>query len=231
MAITFMKTGKEAQALRSREEAAKEAAMNRGTRVQRFWMPKESERQITFLDGALDEDGIFMQPSYMEHQMQINGDWKNWFVCTADNEPCPLCDNGNRPSLVTLFLAIDRTGYVSKKTGNTVKDYLILLAAKQQSYKMLLKKATKLGGLAGVTFDVSRTGDQSPAIGNDYDFVERVSDEDVAKILAEHELTVPKYEDLITYRSADELRKMGFGGAAPIGSDSIGVTESTGEDF
>lgn len=90
MAVTYLKRGKEMEAAAKQADAQTEAkkASSGGTR--RFWMPDDSERRITFLDGDFAESGLLDVPAFWEHQLKTNGHWRNWFLCTKEHEPCPL---------------------------------------------------------------------------------------------------------------------------------------------
>ena len=51
-------------------------------------MPKNSERKIVFLNtgGAADT------PIIWEHNLQLNGSWRNWFTCVEPlGMKCPAC--------------------------------------------------------------------------------------------------------------------------------------------
>lgn len=223
-APSWMKKGKEAQkALQKEEEVAKAKDEEKG-KLFRFWMPKDTQTSITFLDGVLDDEGALDILLYYEHNVYMNNSWKNWFVCTAEDEPCPICEGGERSSsLVGALTIIDHTEW----TGNNNKlhrDERKLFVAKRDTINALQMLATKRGGLAGCTFDVARTGDKSPGCGNVFDFTEKRSLAELAKIYKEVANGPADYGKEITYRDAATLRKLGFG-AQPIGAESGGGGE------
>jgi len=223
MSVTFLKAGKEAHvavAKAEKETAAKKAAAGE---ARRFWLPNDAETQITFLDGDLLPEGLIDTVTFWEHQLKLNGSWQNWFVCTKDDEPCPICEDSDKySSLITLFTVIDHTKWTDKQ--NVVHQHeRRLFACKRDTFKRLQKLATKRKGLVGVTFDVARTGDKSAAVGNDFDFVEKLSLEDIGKKynLKEKDLKPFDYSEVIKYHTADELRELGFGSnGAPIGQEA-----------
>src|ERR1700739_3421172 len=52
----WMKKGSGAKAEMAKAEAKAEAAKAEAGKLWRFWMPADSERTITFLDGAIDDE-------------------------------------------------------------------------------------------------------------------------------------------------------------------------------
>ena len=226
--VKFLKKGKEGAALTKQAEAEVEQRRAAGgNTIFRYWMPDGAEQRITFLDGGLSEAGLLDVPRYWEHNLQINGSWKNWFPCVKDEEPCPLCEI-KAPSLVYAFTIIDHREWEDKK-DNVHQHERKLYICKGDTYKRLSKIAAKRDGLAGCTFDVSRIGDKAENVGNDFDFVEKLSLKKLAKKYGmekngpteNNKVCQPyDYDEVIVYRTADELREMGLGsGSAPIGSE------------
>ena len=88
-----------------------------------------------------------------------------------------------------------------------------MFVCKRETFKRLQKIATKRGGLAGWTFDVSRIGDKSPSVGSDFDFVEKRDAAALMKAygLEKDEVTPHDYEEVLIYRDAGELKQLGFG--------------------
>lgn len=218
--LSFIKRGKEASTTMAQEEA--KAEMRSKNKVFRFWMPKDTDAQITFLDGDLDGDQLLDVPFYHEHQVNMNGSWDNHFICTQDTEPCPICEGGLSPSYVGIFTVIDHSEYKSKKDGKLHKDNVKLLVAKRDTIKLLQKIAIKRGGLRGCRFDVSRTGDKSPSVGSAFDFTEKLTEAQLQKQYPDKFQPV-NYEEYLAsiYSEAKELRKLGFGSTnTPVGGES-----------
>lgn len=216
--MSFLKTGKVAQETFAKEELKAEQAQK--SKFQRFWMPDGSDTAITFLDGNL-ADGILDIPFYYEHQMHMNGSWKNWFICTQDEEPCPICEGGHYPSYVGAMTVIDHSEYTSKKDNKVYKDQVRLFVAKKDTIKQLQKLAVKRGGLRGCRFDVSRVGDKAASVGNVFDFTEKLT-EDQLKAKYKDTNSPFNYGEILsaTYFPAKELRKLGFGSANnPVGGE------------
>ena len=83
-------------------------------RMWRFWIPKGESAQVTFTDGDLLPDGTLDILTFREHTVKVNGEWEN-FVCIAESEPCPICEEGDFPSLVGVLTCLDHRTYKGKK--------------------------------------------------------------------------------------------------------------------
>jgi len=210
------------------QKAAIEAEQRKSEqgKLYRFWMKEKEEGRITFIDGDL-VDGVLCPPRYYEHNLFMNGSWNNFFACPEKTNPeandkCPICESGDRPSLVALFTILDHRQIQSTKDKNKVyKDQKKLLVAKPQTFELLNKHAMKRGGLAGCTFDASRVGDKSASVGSMFDFVEKNPVEELKKVYMIEKVdpktntkskvtnfTPADYEAEIVYRTGDELRKL-----------------------
>lgn len=207
---SWMMAGKKAAHAFDEEEKKAEQKKAESSKLFRFFLKPGEGAEITFVDGDLDDDGVLMAPIYREHRLHINGSWNNHFVCTSDEELCPICEGGDEPSLVATFTVIVHTPYKGK--NKVYKDVKKLLIAKRNTYKMLQKIATKRGGLAGCTFDVSREGDKDAAVGGLFDFSEKHTLEELAAHYKDADFTPANYEEELPYVSAKELREQGFGG-------------------
>ena len=226
----FLKKGKDSQ--KQMKKADEKAAKQAEGYINRFWMPNDAETKITFLDGSLDEDGMLDAPTYLEHQLNMDGSWKNWFACTGETEPCPICEGGDNPTLVAVLTIIDHTEWTDKK-DKIHKDEKKLFVCKRYTIKQLQKIATKRGGLAGMTFEVSRIGEKAASVGDMYDYVGKRSAA-VLKKKYKDNATVFDYEEVLNYKTAEELRAIGFGSLA-VGSEA-GVsddyeTEGSGDEY
>lgn len=210
---SWMKSGKQAQQLMESEEAKAQQAYEESQKMRRFYLPAGGECKATFLDGKLDEDGVLDAPRFLEHNVYMNGNWRNWFICTKEDEPCPICEGGNDPKMVAVFTVIDHSSWKSPKTGTVYENQRKLFVCKRNTFKVLQKKAEKQGGLAGCTFDVSRTSDKDASCGNDFDFCEKRTKAQLIEAYPtlKDEMGPANYEEEIVYESADELRKRGFG--------------------
>lgn len=209
----------------AKEDKRIEDKMAAQGRMFRFWLPAEESAAITFVDGDLTDKGVLDCFMYREHTLFLQGKWNNFYPCTGDDEPCPICETGDDPSLVGVFTIIDHREYKGKKA--IYKDQPKLFVAKRGTLKILQQIASKRGGLAGCTFDVTRTSDDKANVGDLFDFTEKTDIATLRKKYVQKNKdgkpeTVFKpavYEEEIVYYSADELRKQGFGKGTPIGAE------------
>lgn len=213
---SFLKTGKTAKETFDQEEAKAQANKDRPFR---FFLKNGGETSITFLDGDLDADGALEIPYYYEHFEKIAGRVQT-FPCLQDSEPCPLCESGNSPSFVGVMTIIDHTEFKDKE-GNMKKDQVRLFVAKRGTIKQLQKLAAKRGGLRGCRFDVSRTGDKEPGVGNVFDFTEKLTDAMLVKHYGDKSKPLVYDEKTLGFMDAVNLRKLGFGNKqAPVGAEA-----------
>jgi hypothetical protein len=227
---SFMKTGSASHSAIAHEEAKAKQRQEAAQRTFRFRISQDdldTEHQITFLDGDLDDEGLLVIPTWFEHTVKVAGNWTN-LVCTGGKEPCPICEAGNTPALVGGLTVIDHTPYTiknGKNEGKVIEKSRKLFVAKRGSIGIMQKWASKKGGLRGTTFDVSRTSGKSPSVGDMFDFVD--GPKSLKDLVAEfgEELAVPAdWAEEITYRTRDELIDLGVSGAAggTIGGGSKG---------
>jgi hypothetical protein len=256
---SWLKTGAASAQAAVQAQAEAEKRKEEQGKAFRFWLAEGEEARITFVDGDLvdtPEGKFLLPPRYYEHNLMLNGQWGNHFVCpekTAPhlNQKCPICESGDRPSLVALFTVIDHREFTSKDKTKTYKDTVKLFVANAQAFEILNKLAQKVGGLAGSTWDVSRAGDKSPRTGNSY--FPQGKETDLQKLRQQHqyESTDPKtnvktvhtkfavldYEKEIIFRDGDALRAMGLG-KPPVASSTFGPSSNhggaqtpTGQDY
>jgi hypothetical protein len=198
---------------------------------------------ITFVDGDLSSQGYLIPPRWYEHNLFLNGSWQNYFVCPEKTNPgeekCPICESGDRPSLMSGFTIIDHRTFKSEKTGKEYKDTRKILIAKSPTFEMLNKIAMKRGGLAGATFEVTRVSSKDAAVGSMFDFKEKRDKAELQKLYV-REYVDPKtnakttvsnfvpvdFEQEIVYKTGNELRALGLGKPATTPSYSmVGKTD------
>lgn len=230
VAMSFIKKGAAAQQSMAQEDM--KAEQRSKDNMYGFYIPNGAETQITFLDGEVKE-GMLDIPFYYQHSVFMNGSYNNHFICTNDEEPCPICEGGDSPSFVGILTIIDHSEFTSKKDGKVYKDNIKKFVCKRNTIKLLLKQAIKRGGLTGATFDVSRTGEKEPSVGNQFEFVEK---RPLKQLQAEYGnkdkvIAAIKYDEYLkgVYLTAAQLRKLGFGASqSPIGSE--GPVDETAYD-
>jgi hypothetical protein len=151
--------------------------------VNRFWMPKDSEKTITFVDDTtvMCGDTKITSPLFIEeYQLNLNGHWRNWFTRPFKPEDDLLKEMGYRASRVAVFTIIDHSEWTDKK-GTQHKDELKLFVVKRSApiYKQIEKLMSRHGSLRGRVFNVSRMGDKSPAVGSMLEYLDHSEPEEV----------------------------------------------------
>lgn len=204
---SFFYGGEDAQRITEEEKERLKEARLQGS-VRRFWLPVDPDREVrvTFLDDTTRPSeylgGITPPIHYYEHQLYLNGHWRNWFTCLGEGK-CPICQKEQkRPSWCAAFSVIDHSEWKDKR-GNTHKDEIKLLVAKTDMIKRLAKKGEKAGGLRGAVFDVARVSDGDANIGQDYEFVQKLNDDAIANLPE----PLP-YKELLARKSREELSKI-----------------------
>lgn len=212
---SFLKFGASAKAAMAQEQAKSDLAKQEFGKLLRFFMDQDAERKITFLDGEVDDDGMLDVLCYYEHTVNVAGKWQN-FACTSEQEGyCPICAHGDSKStLVWALTVIDHTPY-KHDNGKVYVNQRKLFIAKKETVKLLSKIAVKRGGLTGCTFDASRIGEKAARVGTQFDFVEKQSFAEIAKMysLKEEEVVPADYAEEIVYRTGDQLVELGLGKA------------------
>lgn len=194
------------------EEQERNREENSKNRIFRFWMPPSKDDKpdtfLTFVDDLQHPSGYPLPFVFNEHQLQINGNWKNWFTCPGDG--CPLCASGDRPSLVAAFTVIDHSEWTDKK-GKVHKDELKLYMAKTKVNKILRKMMKKKGSLRGWKCEVTRATGESPSTGDGFDFEDRITLSD--------DIQPPDYMELFKPKSMEDLAKVVKGEADLVDAD------------
>jgi hypothetical protein len=233
--VIWMKKGAAAKDALHAAEAEAGLRKAEAGRMFRFRMPEGEQRTITFLDGKLDADGMLDIPMFNEHTIRLNGNWAN-FVCTAESDqtqPCPICEKGDRSALVGVMTVIDHTPHTIKngpKQGQVVQNTRKLFVAKLQTLKQLTMLSQKRGGLTGCTFDVSRVGDTSAAVGSVFDFQHKhgTRQEIMDKFgLTEEDVMPADYGAEIRYLTPQELIELGAGKALTGIGNSNGTSPAS----
>ena len=216
----------------------------------RFWLPAEVTKRIMFLD----EDPY----CFYEHSLwAITKRSSDRAVCLKKNklgDECPLCDAEMWPSFTGFFSVIDM-GDVKpgKKKGSVVLEgwtndkgvtYQFgrkLLGAKRGGkdkpgvLQKLRRLSAKKGGLKGTVWDVYRSGQKVESVGDEYEYVETVPEEDWVSYLTELganpemlNVTPVDYSEAFPVKTVEELRAIV--GATTTTSASSGEVTITSLD-
>jgi hypothetical protein len=183
-------------AFEKREEEVEERSKGR---VGRFWLPPEKGAKIIFLDDD--------PPILEEHQLKVNGDWKNWYTCRRIlGEPCVICDElKDTPSTVGYYTILDLSEYKNRK-GETVRNTIKLFAPKFKALQVVKRASAKRGGLAMWVCDVYRTTSESFNVGDVLDFEEKTDWESIKEL--NPDAAVLDYAELLAPKSNAELKKL-----------------------
>ena len=157
------------------ESVEKEAELRK---INRFWMKNDptQEAQVTFVDDTL---ALGHKPALAvyEHQVPVNGSYKNWFTCLGKGK-CPLCKAGDKKGgwayYAGIFTVIDHRVWTNSKTGKEHKDELKLFVAKTNVLRIMQRISKKRDGLRGAVIDIVRSGDKSPNVGSNFEFARKV---------------------------------------------------------
>lgn len=153
-------------------------------------------------------------PNHLQNQASIlldrlgfkAGGWSNFTTVPSPDQADPLRDH-ERPSSIVVFTVIDHSSWTSPQ-GKTYVDQKRLFVAKRSSpawgiLQRQIERMEKKGmdSLRGCRFEASRHGDKSPAVGNSFDFLERVEDLE--------SLEQPfDYGEILAPKSSEDLQKL-----------------------
>lgn len=177
---------------RAREEeqaalARREAAKMNSSMPFRFYCPVGESREVVVIDDNLQD--VFFR---FEHNLKNrrSGKWDIFCACIQENANCPVCREAERPPYFAMFLTvIDLTPY-ENKDGVEVPWSKKLLVVKTAQQKKITRLAERYGTLRGMVLQMTRDGEKDASIGNDIEYVEHMSEDDLLQYETEYE-----YED------------------------------------
>lgn len=229
----FLKTGEQAQEAFKQQEQARAAAQEAFGRMWRFYIQGKElgiPFKVTFLDGVVHPTTKMLgNPSWKDHSVKNARGFFDNYVCTDHGgpgaEPCPLCQNASaeKPSVVMGFTIIDHrpvTFTKGDKAGKTEPYSRKLFVAKSKTLPLLQTKASKLGGLRGVTMEIIRTSTTEAAVGNVFELVEQYSEEELQQTFGKDAMPAD-WDFELNYKTAEQLVAMGV--ALPV----AGITQSS----
>ena len=220
----------------------------------RHWMPAPDEGEKP--DPKEDAQHMIVthrgEPvGFYEHQVKINGDWRNWFTCLTMNEigdRCPLCEHGEyRAYWAGAMTVLNITPFDTKNGENKGRRQLVI--AKNEMLGRFELWTEEDGNpdsdprdLYGVQYRVLRSSGDAANIGDDWKkrklwtaeelekhFAE-IQDEiaeqdwDGAEEEAENLLEMLDYEEIFAPCTVEELE----GVVAAIGPPSKGKKTGRG---
>ena len=151
-------------------DGAKKRA-DKGPSLRRFYLPAEKSNEITFVT-----DLPFV---FKEHNLSLDGHWRNWFTCTQSD--CPLCRMGNNAYLASAWLIIDHSVW-QDRDGNTHQDELRLFVAKSRVGSRLKRIREKKGTLRGLRVEAFRSERMAANTGDQFTVEEAYSDSNLKKL-------------------------------------------------
>lgn len=204
--VPWYYTGDEADSALEKEVERQKKAKEDAGKMRRFYLPAEHKSRVTFVDGNVHPKGYKLPFAFMEHNLKLNGHWRNWFTCIGKG--CPLCEHGNKPYLATVYTVIDHNKWTDKQ-GGIHENEPRLFVAKTSAQRILKAKAEKKGGLQGWTVEVTRVKSESPSTGDDFDFEER-NGFDISKI------EIADYREIFAPKSLEELQEIFSGSSGTV---------------
>lgn len=187
------------------DKREKEIEERRKNTVRRFWLKPEGTTKIVFLDDN--------PPIIDEHQVKIDGDWKHWFTCNSViGAECPHCKAGNKPSVTGFYTILDMSEWTDSK-GNVHRNERQLFSVKLKTLKKLKRASAKqrakgFDGLVGCVFEVYRTDSDAPNTGDDYEFIERLTEEELKDLVGKNGTIEPfDYAQILAPKTEEEMNK------------------------
>jgi len=196
------------------DEADEEYSKRMSDEIQRFYLKPKEEKEVVFeTDDPL---------CFWEHQLYLEGSWFNYFTCKkASADGCEICNGGDKPSYVGVYIVRNLTGFKTKK-GQGGIGRRELFVGKRKTLRQIQKFKDRRGTLVGKKFAVSRADDNSPNCGDTFDYLDDVE----LSTLPDPGHEMPKLMDLFKPLSNAELKallgKVGSGGKSSgmVDSDS-----------
>jgi hypothetical protein len=209
----------------------------------RFWMPAQVTKRIMFLD----EDPF----TFYEHSLWALTKNQDRAICLKkngiDDRGCPLCDKDMWPSFIGYFTVIDMgdvkynsdksvrlEGWTSDK-GVTYQFGRKLYGAKRGGkdkpgvLQKIRRLAQKKGGLKGTVWDVYRSGSKVESVGDEFEFVERVAEEDWKEYLIGQGAN-PEYLEVSGIDYAEVFTPSGYDELSRLAGGTGGYSDSQGLD-
>lgn len=215
----------EEELARSKERAEARKAM--GNQPFRFKVNSGDTTQFIICD---DEPEVYRY----EHNLQDRQTqrWNIFTGCVKEFDNCPVCEATGRESYYAMYLTVIDLTPFETRDGDTVefsRKLLVVKPAQQKKFHRLYARAVKDGcTLRGMLVETTRDGDKDASIGNDFELVDYVDEDEMLTYVRTwtdkekkrhtekcHE--VLDYEALFGELDADKLRAV-VGGEPPPGS-------------
>jgi hypothetical protein len=145
-------------------------------KMRRFFCTNNGSATIVFLDdfnGRFKHDGIEVPTvpfAFYEHCVYVDGNFKDPHYYTCLGRGCPLCQQKYTKKQVFALTILN----LWKDKEGKEKASKQLLVMPRQTTLLIDAKLQKKGNLAGLKYAVSRSGDKSPRVGNDFEYEENI---------------------------------------------------------
>ena len=211
-------------------EAEKERRDDLKNAPRRFFLKPGAMAKVIFLDDFTAKRTVKLTSGqtvdrpivpfcFDEHQLTIDGDWRNYRTCIGKIEPpCPLCSAGHRKSYMGMYTVL--SNWIGE--DGSEKWYKNLFPAKLDNIEKLRRQAMRRDGqLQFCLYEIIRTNERSLTTGDDFEFIERMERDDVAALLPDKmTLDVFNYIELFQPEKQVDLKALIDSGrvAPPRGS-------------
>lgn len=179
-----------------RQEARKEARAQRANEPRRFWMKPGETRELVIVDERMS----FFR---YEHSLKnpATGRFDLYTPCINEHANCPVCKTDSKPSYFAAYLTvIDLTPY-EKEDGTVIEWSKRLLVIKQAQQKKFVRIQEREGNLRGVIIAATRDRDTDANIGNDFEVVEVMPEDDLLAYETVYEDSQGKEHDVIGHEA------------------------------
>ena len=159
------------------EREAKKSEL--GWPPQRIWLKPGATMEGVFIDDepfACFEHGYKVGPGKYEH-------------CTCivkiDDKGCPACEAGGvqKADWTGHLTYVDASGYKDKK-GKMQQNRLVMMGPKVKVMNKLKNKKEARGSITNILMTITRTDENSPNTGDDFDLLRDVNPDDMYKLVS-----------------------------------------------
>lgn len=187
-------------------EEAKQLRNLDPTKWLRFFVEKGGSKKLVLLD---DEPFCFF-----EHHPVVGNVYDLYFTCVKGipgYDDCVGCEGDDRRYWVGMLSCLDLTKF-KKRDGTEIHWKRQVIPFKAKSLELMKRQKDKRGSLVFARYEVFRgTGQQSPRVGDNWDFEEIMTREKLLASLPglkEEDLQPFNYAELFKPKTVDEMRML-----------------------
>ncbi len=200
-----------------------------GSSDDRHYMKANTERTVIVLDGNANDKELFKRLygapfciwEYQLPQKEEGGtNWRYWATCVRTRKNAdgsPMKDYvkqyapAAKPYYIGFYTIVDITEVDLQEyleSGKPLPDscYKKLLGGKRKLLKILKRHAIKKKGLRGCVYTVFRGTKEDPNTGNDWQMEEKLSDDELKKLLPEGKDIPFEYAELLAPLPEGEIQ-------------------------